>query len=211
VAGAGHEVIFAGKAKESRIETHEVAIVFGYSGGEVVVPDLAARARKKLKSMNVTAGERLEALTVRELQVHLSAVAFDQTERIQLTGRTFIYKHPEVAPINIATFACHGLHANKGAACDGSSADGPKVILDNSEAAVIAEWTQALSDDGRVGGRVLLKQFGDGGFEWASLPARSRRAGFCAGAPRYFVRVRRPIRRCCAILRNDHFSTQWRR
>ena len=27
----------------------------------------------------------------------------------------------------------------------------------------------------------------------------------------YFVRVRRPIRNCCAILRNDHFSTQWSR
>jgi hypothetical protein len=92
-------------------------------------------------------------------------VAFDQTERIQLAGRTFIYKNPEVAPVDIATFAWQGFHANKGTARDGSFADGPKVILYNGDAAAVAEWTQALSDDGRVGGRVLLKQFGDGGFE----------------------------------------------
>jgi hypothetical protein len=36
VAGAGHEVILAGKAEEARIETNKIAIVLGDGGGEVL-------------------------------------------------------------------------------------------------------------------------------------------------------------------------------
>ena len=68
------------KPKKARIETHQVAIVFGDRRGEVVVPDLAAGTGQKLEGMDVTADEGLETLAVSELQIHLAAVAFHQAK-----------------------------------------------------------------------------------------------------------------------------------
>ena len=92
-----------------------------------------------------------------------------------------------MAPVNIAALAWRGFHAHKSPSRHGGLADGAQVILDNRDATVITEWTQPLSDYRRIGGRVLLKQFGDGRFERIEF-AR-------AVSPRWFLRRRFQILR----------------
>ncbi len=181
VAGAGHEVVFAGKAEEARIETDQVAIVLGDGRGEIVVPDLAAGSRQELKGVNVAAGEGLEALTVRELQKHFAAVAFDQAERIKLAGSALVDERAEVPPVNVAAFSGRWFHTDKRPARHRSFSNGAQVILNNGYAAVVAQWPQPLRDDGRIGGRVLLEQFGYGGFEGIEFTCAVATSGFLRG------------------------------
>ena len=69
--------------------------------------------------MDVAADEGLEALTVRELQIHLAAVAFDQAKGVKLARGAVVNQRAEVAPVDIEPFARAGLHANVSAAGDG--------------------------------------------------------------------------------------------
>ena len=90
MTGTRHEVIFAGKTKEARIEADKISIVLGNRRGEVVEPDLAACARQELKGMDMTAGEGFEALAVGKFEKHPAAVAFDQAEGIEFAWRAVV-------------------------------------------------------------------------------------------------------------------------
>ena len=164
------------KARKRGIEAHEVAIVFGDGGGEIVVPDLAAHTAEGLEGMDVTADEGFEGLAVRELQIHFSAVAFDQTKGIQLARRR--YRPARRSGPN------RYRNARLGRAPCGRKRAGPaslrtaQVILDDGDAAVVSKRSQPLRDHGGVRVRVLLQQFGDDRLKGSSLLARSRRAAW---------------------------------
>lgn len=84
MAGAWDEAVVAGEGEKAWIEAHQVALVFRDSGGQIVEPEFTRAALERVEGMDVTADECLEVLAVRELQVHLAAVAFDQAKRIEL-------------------------------------------------------------------------------------------------------------------------------
>ena len=74
MAGTREEAVFASEGQKARMETHQVAIVFGDGGGEIVEPDLARDAAHESESVDMTTHEGLKALAVRELQIQLPAV-----------------------------------------------------------------------------------------------------------------------------------------
>lgn len=90
MASARIEAELARKGQETRIETHQVAIMFGDRGGEIVIGQLARDPAQGLKGMYMAADECFEALAVGELDVHLAAVAFNDGEGIKLSLMAFI-------------------------------------------------------------------------------------------------------------------------
>src|SRR6202011_5045911 len=112
----------------------------------------------------MTAGESLEALAVRELQIHFPAVGFDQAEAVKLARGAVVNKSAEVAPVHVEAFAGRELDTNVSAAGNGVLPQSTQIILDDGEPAVEAERLEALRNHGRVGVRVLLQQLVNGCF-----------------------------------------------
>lgn len=79
--------------------------MLGHRRGQVVEPDLPGDATKELEGVKVATSESLECLTVGELQVDLSAVAFHQAKRVELSRSAVVDQCSEVAPVHIETFA----------------------------------------------------------------------------------------------------------
>ena len=73
-----------GQTQKAGMESHQIPIVFGDNRGHVVEPEFAYNTAHSVERMDVTSDESFKRLAVSELNVHLPAVAFDQTERIQL-------------------------------------------------------------------------------------------------------------------------------
>jgi len=67
IAGSRDEVVFAGEAQETRVETHQAAIMFRHGRGQVVIVDFPAHTVECRKCMNVASYESLETLAVGEL------------------------------------------------------------------------------------------------------------------------------------------------
>src|ERR1035441_10875800 len=84
MAGAREESTLTGKGEKARMESNQIALVFGDGRSQIVVNQVARNATQRLKRMNMAAHECFEALTVRELDVHHAAVAFHQREGVQL-------------------------------------------------------------------------------------------------------------------------------
>jgi hypothetical protein len=62
----------------------------------------------------MTTDESLEALAVSELHKQFAAVAFHQTEGIELARVTLVEKRPEVTPVDFEAFPRSWLHAHIG-------------------------------------------------------------------------------------------------
>ena len=77
MTSAGNEAILASECEETRIEPHQIALVFSDSGSEIVEPKFAGTTAQLLESMNVATHECLETLAVSKLQIHLAAMALD--------------------------------------------------------------------------------------------------------------------------------------
>ena len=103
VASFWIKTVFAGEAEKGRQETDQAAIMFSNGGRQVVIGDLACDTTKRGERMHVTADERLESLTVSELQIEHPAVRFDQGERVELALIAGVIEHAEVAPIDFET------------------------------------------------------------------------------------------------------------
>jgi hypothetical protein len=130
------ETAFARKSEKAWIEADQVAVVLGDGRRQIVEPDFAAHAAEVLKSVDVTSRESFEGLAVRELEVHLAAVGFDQAEAIKLASGAVVDECAEVAPVHIAAFAGRGFDANISAAGHGVLPQGPQIIFDDGESAV---------------------------------------------------------------------------
>ena len=115
IAGARVEAVFASEAEEAREKTDQATIMFGDSGGQVVVDDLACDTAQRGESVNVAADEGFEALAVSELDVEHAAVRVDQREGIQLAHVAGIIERAEVAPVDFEAFAGERFHAHEGA------------------------------------------------------------------------------------------------
>src|SRR5579862_2433253 len=61
MTGARNEMKLAREGEETRVESHQVAFVFGDGSGEIIKPDFLADPTQGLKGMDVAAGEGLEA------------------------------------------------------------------------------------------------------------------------------------------------------
>jgi len=94
--------------------------------------------------MHMAAHEGFETLAVRELQVHLAAVAFHQAEGVQLAWRPVVAQDSEVPPVDVEAFARGGLHAHVRPAQHGILTDGLQIVFEDRDAAVIAERLQPL-------------------------------------------------------------------
>ena len=167
----------AREGEETRVESHQVAFVFGDGSGEIIKPDFLADPTQGLKGMDVAAGEGLEALTVRELEIHFPAVGFDQTEGVELARRAVIRESVKVAPIDIAAFARGRLYPDIGTASHGVPAHRVQIVFHNRDAALVTELAQSLCDDRRGGGRIFFEQLGNGRFEWIEFAGAITMAG----------------------------------
>jgi hypothetical protein len=74
-----------------------------------------------------------------------------------------------VAPVDLEALAGARLHAQKGTPGDGVEADRAQIVLEDGEAALITQGSQALGDDHRRDGGVLLQEFGDRRLEGVEL------------------------------------------
>ncbi len=169
MAGAWDETVFSGEGQEPRVEAHQVAFVFGDGGRQVVEPDFAGAAAECLEGMDVAAHESFEALAVSEFEVHSAAVALDQAEGIELARTAVVHQRAEVSPIHIEAFTGAGLDAHVRTAALGVGANRLQVVLDDGDAAGVAQCADALGDDGGRRGGVALQQFGDGRLEGIEL------------------------------------------
>jgi hypothetical protein len=191
MTGARDETAFAGEGKKTRMEPDEVTLMFGDRGGHVVQPHFTRAATEFLKSMNVAAGERFETLAVSELQIHLSAVRFDEAESVEFARGAVINESAKVSPVHIEAFAGRTFHSHICAACGGAFAQRAQMIFDDGQAAVISQRLEMRGNDGRVGIGISFKQFGDCAFPCVNLALaiagrRLRRRGreiFGDGAP----------------------------
>jgi hypothetical protein len=82
VTGPRNETALAREGEEAGIEPHQVAFVLGDGRGEIIEPQFPRAATQGLEGMHVTTHESFETLAVRELQVHLAAMAFHQAEGV---------------------------------------------------------------------------------------------------------------------------------
>ncbi len=80
MTSSGKEGIFASEGQKARMETHQVAVMFGNGGCEIIEPQLACDAPHEAERVDMTVNERFKALAVRELQRQLAAVTFHQRE-----------------------------------------------------------------------------------------------------------------------------------
>src|SRR3989442_12320770 len=113
-----NEAIVPCEAQKPRIESHEIALVFGDDGQEIVEPKLTSNSAHGFGGVDMAAGECLECLTVSKLDIHLPAVTLNQAEGVELARRAVIAvidERPEVTPVDFKALTCCGFHANEGA------------------------------------------------------------------------------------------------
>src|ERR1700740_2390024 len=96
------------------MKPHQVAVVLGDGSRQVVIPEFPCDSAQELESVEVTAHEGLETLAVRELHKQFAAVAFHQTEGIELARVTLVEKGTEVPPVDFEAFPRPWLHAHIG-------------------------------------------------------------------------------------------------
>jgi len=161
----GKEAIFASESQKTRMETHQVAVMFGDGGGEIIEPKFACDAAHESERMKMTANERLEALAVGELQIQLAAVTFHQTEGVEFSCMPLIGKRVEVSPVDFEAFSGSRLHAHVGARGAGQCAHSVQVLFQNAQTTAEAERSEALCDHRGTGMRILLEELGDSGLE----------------------------------------------
>src|SRR5260370_12611423 len=78
MTSAGKEAIFASEGQKTRMETHQVAVMFGDGGGKIIEPNLARDATHETECMDLTANTSLEALRLFSLQIPLAPSTFPQ-------------------------------------------------------------------------------------------------------------------------------------
>src|SRR5205809_4940179 len=110
-----NEAIFPCEAQKPRIESHEIALVFGDDGQEIVEPKLTSNAAHGFEGVDMAAGECLECLTVSKLDIHLPAVTLNQAEGVELARRAVIVERREETTVDVIALTCGEFHATVGA------------------------------------------------------------------------------------------------
>src|SRR5580693_1312567 len=85
--------------------------MFGDSGGEIVIPEFPCDPAQELESVDVTAHEGLETLTVSKLDKQFAAVTFHQAEGVELARVPLVEKCTEMTPVDFEAFPRSWLHA----------------------------------------------------------------------------------------------------
>ncbi len=158
MASPGKKTIFASEGQKARMETHQVAVVLGHRGAQIVEPKLACDATHETERLDMTANERFEALAVCELQIQLAAVTFHQTESVEFSYMPLIAKRPEVSPVDFEAFSGPRFHAYVGARGTDLRAHSVQVLFQNPQTAAEAERPEPLCDHRGRGLRILLKE-----------------------------------------------------
>ena len=114
MASAWQKTVFASEGQKTGMKPHQVPIVLGDGGGEIVIPEFACDSAHRLESVDMTTYESLEALAVRELHKQFAAVTFDQAEGIELARVTLVEKGTEMPPVDFEAFPRPRLHAHIG-------------------------------------------------------------------------------------------------
>jgi hypothetical protein len=169
VTGFRIETLFASECEESREKTDETSIVFGDSGRQIVVGDLAGNAAHRRERMHMTPDEGFETLAVSELQIQHAAVRFDQGEGIELALVALIIESAEVPPIYFEALTWRRLHPQKGAGGLHLWTNRVDVRAQDTVAAAIAQRAQTLLDHRGRGGGIFFQPLRDGGFESIEL------------------------------------------
>ena len=177
MTGSRQETVFAGKGEKAGLETLQIAIVLGDGSRQIVIPEFARHSTEVMKGMNVTAHESFKDLAVSELHIELAAVAFHQTEGIQLARVPLVGKNPEMAPVDLEALPGPGLHAHIGALRLRVGAYRVQVLFQDAQTATEAQRAEPLCDDHRTGFRILLQQFRDRGFERIQFAGALPRSG----------------------------------
>ncbi len=112
MASSWQETVFASEGQKAGMEPHQVAVVLGDSRCQIVIPEFPCASTQGLESVEVTAHEALETLTVRELHKQFAAVAFHQTEGIELARVALVEKCTEVTPVDFEALSGRGFHAH---------------------------------------------------------------------------------------------------
>src|SRR5258708_32897183 len=99
MASPGKEAIFASEGQKTRMETHQVTVMFGDGGGEIIEPQFACDAAHEAERMEMTANKSLEALAVGELQIQLAAVTFHSTEGGEFSAMPLSGQRVEESPV----------------------------------------------------------------------------------------------------------------
>jgi len=110
-----NESIFPREGEKPRIETYEIALMFGDDRGEIVVPQFPCDASHRIECMDMTADESLERLAVCELQIQLPGVTLHQSEGIEFAWCAVVDECAEMRPVDLKSFAGGRLHADEGA------------------------------------------------------------------------------------------------
>src|SRR5260370_5804815 len=152
----GKETIFASEGQKARMETHQVAVMFGDGGREIIEPQLACDATHETECMDMTVNEGLEALAVRELQIQLAAVTFHQTEGVEFSCMPLIEKRVEVSPVDFEAFSRSRFHARIGALGAGLCAHPVQVLFQDAQTTAEAERPESLCDHRGPGMSILL-------------------------------------------------------
>src|SRR5437016_11286894 len=169
MASPGKEAIFASEGQKTRMETHQVAVMFGNSGGEIIEPRSACDATQESERVDMTANESFKALAVGELQIQLAAVTFHQTEGVEFSRMPLIGKRVEVSPVDLEAFSRPRFHAHVGARGAGQCAHPLQVLFQNAQTTAEAQGPESLCNHRGTGMRILLQELGDGGLEGIQL------------------------------------------
>jgi len=151
------------------METHQVAVMFGNGGREIIEPQLACDATHESERVDMTANERFKALTVGEFQIQLAAVTFHQTEGVKFSRMPLIGKRVEVSPVDFEAFSRSRFHAHVGAWGVGLREHPVQVLFQNAQTTAEAERPESLCDHRGTGLGFLLQELRDGGLEGLQL------------------------------------------
>src|SRR5712691_1917210 len=167
--GAREEAKLTGKAEEARMKANQIAFVFGYGRGQVVVDQVARNAAQRLKRVNMAAHECFEALAVRELDIHHASVTFHQRESVELALIAAVVEGAEMPPVDFEAISGQRFHAHVSAARGCLGADLVQIVFQDGDTAVEAAPAQSLQNHDRAGGGILFQQFTDGGVKRLQL------------------------------------------
>jgi hypothetical protein len=86
MASPREEAIFASEGQKTRMETYQVAVMFGNGGREIIEPQLTCDATHESERVDMTANERFKALAECELQVFRRRSVVPGIRRVNPSG-----------------------------------------------------------------------------------------------------------------------------
>jgi len=158
VAGPGDNSEGAEEVQESFVKADEGSDSLGYGGQHVIGDQFFGCALEETEGMEKAAVEGFLSLGVGEFQVEEAAVAFEDSQAVELPLGLSIGHGSKMAPVYLALLAGKGFKADEGFFLFERPSNAMEIVLEDGNPPLKALGSDALKDDGRRGGGIEVQE-----------------------------------------------------